>query len=81
MIRINGMFTRVVRVTDSSNIVALAYDPTNDVMRVAFENGVTYEYQNVRADQFGLIVSADSVGTAFNRVIRSNDSWRGEIVG
>lgn len=56
---------------ESSNIAAIGFDPINSVMRVAFKNGTTYDYQNVEKTIFDLILNAESVGKSFNLYVKS----------
>lgn len=63
-------YTRIVQVTDSLNVVTVAYNPEDMKMMVQFRNGSSYEYQRVSADEFAKVVSAKSVGKAFNQYIK-----------
>jgi len=65
-------FTRVVTITDSSNIDVIKYDPNTNNMTVSFLTGATYLYNPVNNVLFGSIVSADSVGAFFAASIRGN---------
>ena len=55
----------------SSNIAALWHDPINLTMLVQFMTGVTYSYANVSVDMYNQILKADSVGSAFHKLIKS----------
>ena len=55
---------------ESSNIKALALK--DDKLYVRFHGGGTYEYSGVPQTLFDELVSADSVGGTFYRLIRSN---------
>lgn len=65
-----GTFERLVTITDSSVITHLAYSPTHQVLRVRFTSGSLFEYAGVWPSDFAAIVSAHSVGAAFNARIR-----------
>ncbi len=56
----------------SSNVHAIGYDPERKTLLVQFAAGRTYEYQNVTAEIYRMLTQADSVGSAFNDLIRSN---------
>ena len=61
-------FDRFCSVGDSSNIGSIAYDFADSLMGVNFITGDTYIYSGVHPDDFGKIVSSDSVGKTFNRM-------------
>jgi len=65
-------FTRVVTISDSSNIDVIKFDPNTNNMTVSFLTGATYLYNPVSSALFGTIVSADSVGSIFAASIRGN---------
>lgn len=65
-------FTRVVTVTDSSNIDVIKFDPNTNNMAISFLSGATYLYNPVSSALFGTIVSGDSVGSVFAASIRGN---------
>lgn len=54
----------------SSQISAMGHDAAHKVMTVQFKNGSTYEYQNVDEALYNKIMSADSVGKAFDAEIK-----------
>lgn len=56
----------------SSQIAAMSFNHDSKIVTVGFTNGQSYEYQNVDYERFQAIVSADSVGKAFNSLIKSN---------
>lgn len=74
------MYTRRVEVTDSSNIMRIWYDRDEFVMTVQFANLAEYRYRNVVPADFGEIVAANSVGSAFNGLLRKN-GWPTEKIG
>jgi hypothetical protein len=61
-----------MNLVESSNIAALQHDPINLTMIVAFKNGTFYLYQGVPQDLYDQILKADSVGSAFNKLIKAN---------
>jgi hypothetical protein len=63
---------RFVTIDDSSHILNVAYDVEKQVMYVQFASGSIYRYDSVHADVFGQVVSADSVGIAFNELVKFN---------
>ena len=60
-----------MKAVQSSNIVAIGYDEEDKRLRVAFKNGSTYDYLNVEPETHAALIGADSVGSAFHRLIRS----------
>jgi hypothetical protein len=73
------LYPRIVEINDSSNILEIAFDPLDKVMRVTFKGGVKYIYTGVPNSAFGELISAESVGSLFNEYIR-NDYFDGEKV-
>jgi hypothetical protein len=63
-----NIFPRICEVNDSSNILEVAYDPEFNIMKVTFNNA-KYLYRDITPNLFAQIVSADSVGKAFNSLI------------
>lgn len=55
----------------SSNIAALGFEPERKVMTVQFNSGTKYEYSNVEEDLFQEILTAESVGRAFDKLVKS----------
>ncbi len=61
----------------SSNVAAVGFessDPENSetgTLRVEFKSGSTYDYQNVPQSTFDALVSAESVGRAFNQLVKN----------
>lgn len=58
----------------SSNISAIGYDQAQQVMRVKFTNGSVYDYQHVPKEVHDKIMNADSVGSTFNKEVKSKPS-------
>lgn len=59
------------RPVQSSNIAALSYDPEAYQLCVRFKNGGEYAYSNVDQALANEIENADSIGSHFNRLIKS----------
>lgn len=55
----------------SSNIEALALDPSAQRLSVKFKGGKVYAYENVSVAMFELLTMADSVGKAFQQHIKA----------
>jgi hypothetical protein len=64
------MYTRVMQVLDSSQVMTVEYDPQNRSMVVTFNNGLMYEYKNVPDKIVGEFFSAESMGKYFSATIR-----------
>jgi len=62
-------FTRVVDIRDSSNVAQVAYDPVTTTLMVEFTNRNQYVIEDVSPETFGLLVSAESVGKAYQSLI------------
>jgi hypothetical protein len=56
----------------SSNIQSVGYDPENSTLVVQFTEGRAYEYSSVTVEVFERLATAESIGSAFNEIIRSN---------
>lgn len=69
-------FTREVTITDSSNLRTIKYDRESLTLSVTFRNKETYIYEGVSPIQFGSLVSAHSVGSYFQSVIRKTHEGR-----
>ena len=55
----------------SSNIAAISHDPINLTMTVEVKNGHRYQYERVPTSLFDQMLKADSVGSAFHKLIKS----------
>lgn len=55
----------------SSNIDAIDYSIGDRTMTVKFKGGKTYLYRNVEAETFLKILKADSVGSTFHELVKS----------
>lgn len=66
------------RPIESSNIADAGFDADSGVMEVTFKSGKRYRYRNVSPQVFQDFMDADSKGSHFARVIRSQ--FEGEAV-
>jgi hypothetical protein len=55
---------------ESSVIANVGYSPGEQILEVEFHSGRVYQYLNVPPEQYGLLMSADSIGSYYNRNIR-----------
>ena len=55
----------------SSNIKAVAYDPTTEILTVEFKSGGIYEYSKVSKKVYTAFVASDSLGRFFFKKIRN----------
>lgn len=56
--------------TQSSLIASQSYDATEQALTVSLTSGSTYRYLQVDSETYAQFISADSLGRAFNRLIR-----------
>lgn len=61
----------------SSQIASIGFDPVQKVMRVQFNRGGLYEYQNVEPETHASLMAEDakeggSVGSLFDSMIKKN---------
>lgn len=56
---------------ESSNIEAVEYDPAQSELTVVFKSGDTYKYSSVPQFIYDELVSAPSVGSYFNRMVKT----------
>jgi hypothetical protein len=61
-----------MKAVESSNIAAIGYDAEDKRLRVTFKTGATYDYLNVEPETHDALIGADSVGSAFHRLIRTH---------
>jgi hypothetical protein len=61
---------------DSSNVVAIGYEPSNQELYVEYLNGRTYVYSEVPAETHQELMDADSKGAYINREVRPNYECR-----
>lgn len=62
-------FTRRVEIRDSSNLTHVFYDPVTKAMLVEFYNDRQYLIENVPSEIFGAIISGESVGRLYHKLI------------
>lgn len=77
----NTLYPRICQINDSTNLVEVAYDPIDREMMVTFGGNVKYIYNNISAQWFASIVSAESAGKMFNSIIAANDIKGSRIDG
>lgn len=56
----------------SSNIRSVGYDGGTKVLEVEFSNGAVWQYDDVPAVVYSEMISADSVGSYFARMVRGS---------
>jgi hypothetical protein len=61
---------RILQVGDSSNIKLVGYDFDEMKMIIEFQSGKVYRYTGVTAPVFGQLAGSDSIGAAFNSLVR-----------
>ena len=60
----------------SSMIRTCGYDPRTYSLTVQFQNGSYYKYFNVKPHDVKLVVTAPSVGKAFNAIIKPQYNYK-----
>jgi hypothetical protein len=55
----------------SESLAAVAHDPATKTLTVQFKNGSKYAYQGVSSAHHAALMRADSIGTHFQKNIRS----------
>ena len=60
----------------SSNISEVQYDTDEEQLHVIFSSGITYIYESVPETEYQLLINAKSVGSYFNKSIKSNYTCR-----
>ena len=55
----------------STSLKSIGYDPNNNVLEVEFIKGSVYEYSGVSQDTYDSIMTADSIGSAFSKLVKS----------
>jgi KTSC domain-containing protein len=63
---------RMLKVPDSSNVLAIGYDLASSTLRVQFKSGAAYDYANATPHHFAQLASAPSVGAHFAAQLRAN---------
>lgn len=54
----------------SSSLAAIGHDPATNTLSVKFKSGETYTYADVSADHHAKLMSAESIGSHFQKNIR-----------
>lgn len=57
----------------SSNISSIGYDKEKSRLCVQFNNGKVYEYTGVPQETFVDLITSESHGKSFNKLIRNSD--------
>ena len=57
---------------ESSNIAAIGYNAATLELQVKFKTGAIYSYANVEQPVHEQIMNAESVGSEFSRLVKSN---------
>ena len=55
---------------NSSNVREIDHDPERQVLWVTFNTGAVYEYSGVSREVANAVMSASSVGSALNSIIK-----------
>ena len=58
----------------SSNIESVGWG--NDLLNVKFKTGAVYQYENVKKETYELLIGAESVGRAFNTLIKNSYNYK-----
>lgn len=56
---------------NSSNLSAIGYDATSEILTIEFNDGGLYEYHNVPQSIYEGLMSSPSKGKYFHRVMRN----------
>lgn len=56
----------------SSNLASVGYDENTETLEIEFSSGSVYEYRNVPPGIFSELMGAGSLGSFFNREIRTS---------
>lgn len=67
---------RKFQTDESKQIKELHYNDEQRSMMAFFVNGSVYYYSGVSLFAFGKVISAESVGVAFNEFIKTNTNYR-----
>lgn len=63
-------------VDNSSQIAAVGYDPTVQVLHVAFKSGGTYAYEGIPATMADAFVKSESLGRFLGQHIKGSFPYR-----
>jgi hypothetical protein len=61
---------------DSSAIAAVGYDAEQQILRLTYRGGETYDYLDVPPEEFSEFMSAPSRGIYANKIIKPNYEYR-----
>lgn len=61
---------------DSSAIAAVGYDAEQQILRLTYRGGETYDYLDVPPEEFREFMSAPSRGICANKIIKPNYEYR-----
>lgn len=61
---------------DSSAIAAVGYDREQQILRLKYRGGETYDYLDVPPAEFSKFMSAPSRGIYANKIIKPNYEYR-----
>lgn len=65
-----------MRPVSSSMIRAVGYEAEESTLYVQFQNGVTWEYDNVPESEADALMNSSSVGQFFNNTIKNSYDGR-----
>lgn len=70
-------YRKVSRMTpvSSTSIQSVGYDPGEKILYIKFNNGYTYEYQDVSPATYAELMNAFSIGAYLNRHIRNRHPY------
>lgn len=60
----------------SSNIKSIAHCPNSNCMEVTFNNGNTYIYEGVKAEDHQALLKAESIGSHFHNNIKGKFKFK-----
>lgn len=61
---------------ESSNIRCVGYDTPTNTLFIRFHSGESYSYAKVPEEVFATLVSAESVGQTFHKLIKGKFEFR-----
>lgn len=64
--------SKVWDIEGSSNIAQISWYSRNNKVVILFHNGSEYQYEGVPLAEIETVANADSVGKAFNQLIKPN---------
>lgn len=69
------MLKEQTSLVDSSTIKSFVYNFVSNSLKVEFNSGMIYEYNNVNPDVYDSLCKADSQGKFFNEQIKHNFNY------